>query len=202
MFVSSTVTVNLKGLERFRTQIEDQLNGAQGPIHDALQLWGVRYRSFAQQRFDIYSKGGGDWQPLAASTIKRRRKGTVSNVKALRELFTVKVEKDPSAISGGNQPSILRDTGLLFAALAPIFMGAPGAIEEFIKWGIRVGYGGPQKHSLGNTKTPATIADIAKFHNDGHPPHLPQRIIIADPPLALTDEMARDMDKALAKLAS
>jgi hypothetical protein len=96
----------------------------------------------------------------------------------------------------------LRDTGLLFAALSPIFAGAPGALQEFIKFGIRVGYGGPQKHSLGQTTSMATIADIASFHQNGFGTKLPQREIIVNPPPDVIQDMADDMTKALNKVAS
>lgn len=202
MFVSTTISVDLKGLEKFKASIESQLNGqSSGPIHDALKLWAVRYRSWVQQRFDIFSKGGGDWQKLAASTIKKRRKGAVANVLKLRQVLEAKVKRDPQAVTGGGQVSILRDTGLLFNALAPIFAGAPGAIEELIKFGIRCGYGGPQRHALIKSRSPATIADIANFHQVGNLPKLPKREIIVPPPATLITTMADDMQKALEKVA-
>jgi hypothetical protein len=131
MFISSSVNVNLKGLEQFGKAVVSQLNGAPGPVHDALKLWAVRYRSFAQIRFDLYSRGGGDWQKLALSTLKKRRKGTKSNVLKLREILAGKQSKQKQTGTSPTirtaAPTILRDTGLLFAALAPVFAGAPGA---------------------------------------------------------------------------
>lgn len=88
-----------------------------GDIDDVIALvatkWGARYRSFVQERFDIFSKGGGDWPPLKASTVARRRKGR-------------KKSKKPRA-------TILRDTNTLFTALQPQFRGAPGAIEQITR---------------------------------------------------------------------
>lgn len=203
MEVTSSVNINLKGLERFKQQVEAQLNGAEGPIRKALKLWAVRYRSWCQQRFDLYSKGGGDWQKLALSTIKRRRQGTKSNITKLKQLLAAKPQKDSQSVSGGGQYSILRDTGLLFGALSPVFNNAPGSLEETIPFGVRVGYGGPERHNVAcETKSMATIADIAKFHQNGAIPKLPQRIIIADAPDYLKATMAEDMTKALAELAS
>lgn len=206
MFISATVTVNLAKLYKFRADIAKQLEGGYGPINDALKLWAVRYRSFAQQRFDLYSKGGGDWQELNEKTIERRRKGTATNRAKLKEIWNAKVSlhapKDSQANSAGGQPSILRDAGLLFNALAPAFVGAPGAIQQRIKFGIRVGYGGPQRHAVDATsKGMATIADIASFHQKGNLPHLPQRQIIVDPPLPVIEKMALDMQRAIEKMA-
>jgi len=201
MYISSTVSVQLKGLKQFRKAVNEQLRGAAGPVHDALKLWGVRFRSFIQERFDLFSKGGGDWDDLAPSTIKQRRKGRKSSVFKLREIYRADPrKKDDQAYSGGGKPRILRNLGLLFGALAPIFAGAPGALQQFIDFGIRVGYGGPQRHGLGYTKSIATIADIASFHQEGNPPKLPQRKIIVKPPQRVINMMANDMRKGLAKI--
>lgn len=172
----SVVSVDLKGLKQYNDRIHDQLQtGVDGPVSKCLRLWAVRYRSFAQLRFDQYSRGGGDWAPLAASTMKRRRQG-----------------------KGPKKFGILRDTGTLFAALAPTFIGSPGAIEALIPFGILCGYGGNQRYVDGHGKiSHATIADIASFHNDGFIPRLPKRQIIVEPPMYLLDTMAKDMDKAL-----
>jgi hypothetical protein len=194
MHIESKVHVDLLSLNKFKDEIPRQLNGGTGPVADALKLWAVRYRSFAQARFDIYSRGGGDWRALSAATIKKRRKGTKSNVLKLKELRSKKA--DSTVI----QPTILRDTGLLFNALAPVFAEAPGAIEENIKFGVRVGYGGPQRHFLSGSKEIATIADIASFHQVGSS-KLPQRKIIVDPPPYILSQMADDMVKALDVLA-
>lgn len=168
------VTLKLDNLRRFRSAIED---GAGHPaIRAALKQWGARYRGFAQRRFDKFSKGGGDWPPLAASTLAGRRKG--SNKKA-------KIKA-----------AILRDTGTLFAALNPSF-GAPGAIEQTTKFGIVVGYGGPGRYPQGG----ATIADIANFHQTGAG-HLPVRRIIVPPPSDVIAGMISDMERALQKMAN
>jgi len=204
VYVSVTVSVNLSKLHRFKGIVVEQLTGGYGPINDALKLWGVRYRSWAQQRFNAFSKGGGDWKPLADSTIAKRRRGTKSNQQKLKEIWSARValhKKDSKTADVlGGQVSILRDTGLLFNALSPMFVGAPGALERRIKFGIRVGYGGPQKHTLG-VKGAATIADIASFHQKGHLPHLPKREIIVNPPMQVVDMMALDIERAIERIA-
>lgn len=169
-----------------------------------LKRWGVRYRSYAQLRFDLFSKRGGDWQELAASTIKQRRSGKkLSASQKLKAVYeSTKPKADSQATSGGGLPSILRDKGLLFAVLAPIFAGAPGAIEDSVENGIRVGYGGGERHPDKNGRLgQASIAQIAEYHNSGYLPRLPQRIIIADPSPEVIGEMIGDADKAMADVA-
>lgn len=119
--------------------------------------WAFIYRVFARRRFNVFSKGGGDWPPLARSTIAQRRVGK----------RTKKV---------GRRTSILRDTGTLYAALEPRMSRPPGALEKIFREGVEVGFGGPARHPKGR----ATIADIARFHDAGEG-NLPEREIIADP---------------------
>lgn len=175
MFTTS-VEINLKGLEQFEAAIDAQLNGSAGPMANCLGLWAVRYRSFAQLRFDTYSRGGGDWQVLAVSTMKKRRQGKGRILKF----------------------AILRDTNTLFTALNPTFINSPGAIEDRIPYGVLVGYGGLQRYSDSSGKVSrATIADIANFHQSGFLPRLPKREIIVDPPAELIQVMANDAEKAM-----
>lgn len=106
---------------------------------------------------------------------------------------------------GGNwQPlkyrrgSILRDTGTLFTALEPTFTGKPGALEQAIPFGIRVGYGGYAKHK--GTSNDLTIAAIAEFHQLGMGFN-PVREMIVEPDAQVVASMAKDMERALKKLA-
>lgn len=167
--VNAHVDIDLSGLIKFDRAIKRQLQGSgHGHIRDAIKKWGLRYRSWAQERFDTSSKGGGKWPPLKPSTIRRRRTG--------------KRQGKYGATS------ILRDTGVLFKVLTPTFQGTPGSIEEDIPFGIRVGYGGPSKHPNGSV----TVADIASFHQKGAG-FLPERKIIVDPIDKVVDQMGRDM---------
>lgn len=177
IMLESTINVNLNGLEKFQDDIDSQLNSGNGPVNDALKLWAIRYRSYIQLRFDTFSRGGGNWRDLSPATKKARR----GNKKAKSRTF-----------------AILRDTGTLFAALNPVFSGAPGALQEQIPFGIRVGYGGPQTYQKG---TRATIADVASFHQNGVEPRLPKREIIVTPDEHLLDLMSKDMTRALNALA-
>lgn len=170
---AGTVTVDLEDLKRFKRDIDTQLNGAPGPVYDAVTRWAFRYRAFAQDRFDQYSKGAGDWPAHAESTLRARRKG-----------------------KGQGTPALLRDLGLLFAVLNPVFTGQPGALEERIEFGIRVGFGGNARHGDGGE---ATIADIASFHQTGAGV-VPVREIIVSPVDSVRDDMASDMEDAIGRL--
>lgn len=172
--IKASVKVKLKGLQRYREVVEQDLRGGgAGPIRACMKQWAARYRSWAQERFTKFSRGGGDWPPLSPRTIAGRRKGK----------------------GGGLVAAILRNLGLLFQVLSPTFAHKPGQLEEQISMGVRVGYGGPGSYPKGR----ATIADIASFHQMGGA-HLPQRKIIVDPPQVLVGQMADDMTRALQKL--
>lgn len=165
-----TVVVDMSRLRRVAAAVRDQ----DGPLRKVYKQWAARMRGFLQERFDTFSKGGGDWAPLAVSTIKGRRKGKKKSKKG---------------------PTILRDTGILFAALQPEFVGTPGAVEEDVPFGVMVGYGGPAPHGDG----PVSIAEIAGFHQLGGP-NLPRREIIVDPSPSVLTSMAGDMERALRTL--
>jgi hypothetical protein len=165
--ISGDVEIRLDGLKQFgRTVHSDVRNRSSGPIRDAIVQWGVRYRSFVMRRFVRYSRGGGDWAPLKAG----RARGALSAA------------------------AILRDTGLLLGALNPEFVSSPGALQEGIPFGVRVGYGGPGRYPSG-----ASIADIARFHQLGEG-YNPKREIIVKPDAATISRMADDMQRAMIKL--
>jgi len=175
--LAKKVRVKLDGLQKYQRILRDDLAGTgNGPIRAAFKQWAARYRAFLQERFASYSRGGGDWPDLAESTKRQRRKG--------------------KGKSGVVVFAILRNFGYLFAALTPNFTGRPGALQQNIPYGIRVGFGGPGKHPKGN----ATIADIASFHQQGGK-FLPVRQIIVDPPEQVIFAMRGDMQNALIKLA-
>lgn len=174
---SPSVRVDLKNLKRLHDALKKESSGQPGPLDRAFKQWSVRYKAFIRERFDAFSKGGGDWPPLAPSTIARRRKGKGSK----------KFKKGTIAI--------LRDTGLLFSALDPAFIDKPGMVTTRRSFGITIGYGGPHMHGDG----PATIADIASFHQSGGP-YLPQRRIIVPPSAYVRAAMREDLLRALRKI--
>lgn len=183
------VKLNLEPLERIPRALRRQSLGGEGPVRDTFRQWAARWRSFTRQRFDRLSKsGGGEWKGLEESTKKGRRKGRRRSTGA--RLF-----------------AILRDTNLLFNAVITTLGGSsktwkkPGGLQQDIKAGIRVGYGGPALHTKrnGTTKGKATIADIAAFHQTGAG-HLPERKIVVAPDDATIRRMNGDLERGVKKL--
>jgi len=171
-----SVRLALRGLDRFAGRIDSALRsgGPAHPIRRALKQWGFIYRSYVRERYVTYSRGGGDWQDLAPSTKRRRRKGRKG---------------------GGGTYSILYDTGTLIAGLDPSFSPDKGAIETDIPFGIRLGYGGAARHKRGK----GTIAMIAAAHDEGVPPHLPKRQIIVEPDDRAMRKIVEVTERALAQ---
>jgi hypothetical protein len=118
--------------------------------------------------------------------ITATRKKLVGKIKELKQKLAATYGK----------VDMLRDTNALYGALNPT-LNPQGGIETIGKTQIEVdvGYGGPAKHSKGK----ATIADIARFHNEGLGNN-PQRKIIVSPNKATTQQMRADADRAIAKL--
>ena len=183
------VEVNLVPLAEYERAIRQAAGtSAAGHMRTALRQWGLRYRSEMQERFDRFSKGGGDWPPLAASTIRRRRKGKGRTVKIGSTIRTV----------ARGTVSILRDTGTLFMALQPQFSGRPGQLQEDIPYGERVGFGGPAQHPKGAL----TVGALAAIHHaGGKRGRPPQRTLLVDPSLRTVALMAQDVERALQRIA-
>ncbi len=172
--VSGTVTIDLGPLRKYRSALESDFRlRANGPVRKAFKQWGARYRSFLRERFDKYSKGGGDWAPLSPKTIARRRKGRGSRRFAVGSI------------------AILRDKGIMFAALDPVFKNKPGQLQEDIQFGIRVGFGGAAPH--GDDKI--TVAQLAEIHHSGLG-NVPARVIVVAPDTTTQQGMASDMERA------
>ena len=185
------VTVDLSGLRGFARELRSGLRGESGPVRDAVYQWAVRYRAAMQRRFNEFSRGGGDWPPLAESTIIGRRHGKGGRFKRGKGALA------RARATGGGQVSILRDTGTLFGALTPAFVGVPGQHQQHIPNGIAVGFGGPAKHPRGV----ATIAGIAEYHQEGSG-KLPKREILVPPSDQLMLAMTGDMERAIRKLSA
>ena len=124
------------------------------------------------------AKGGGNWKPLSARTIKGRRKGS---------------GKGKLKGTGNRNVAILRDTGTLFNALDPVG-NRPGSLEKETKFGILVGFGGTKSHKKAKGRT---IASIAEIHQEGKG-KIPKREIIVDPSLSVLTAMKKDAERAVA----
>ena len=170
---SDGVTLNMEPLMRFLRILE--IRG--GAFRKVFRQWAARYRGFARARFERLSGGGGgEWPRLAASTLAARRRktkgGKLRTATGKRRRFKAGAHSMISAA-----PRILRDTGTLLAALQPQFSRRPGQLQKDLRDGIRVGYGGPQRHPSGGG---TSVADIASFHQEGGG-RLPRRRIIVEP---------------------
>jgi len=177
------VVVDLKGLQAYEQAVRRGMQKGPGHMAVAFKRWGVRYRSFSQNRFNTLSKsgGGGIWPPLAEVTKRRRR-------------------KQRKGYRGKRRWGLLRDTSLLFYALQAKFTGAGGQWEQAIPGGIEVGYGGDAVHKdAGGKGGKATIADIAMFHQTGAG-NLPVREIIVDPDPPTITGMIKDLTLALKRI--
>lgn len=173
--VVGTITTNLDALNKYRDSLGD-IN------RKVFYKWAVRYRSFVQRRYDVYSRGGGDWPPLSAATIKRRKP-------AARRKNAVKGSAQP------RQVSILRDTNTMFTALTPALVAPAGSVNQLLTdgTGIEVGFAGNATHPGG-----ATIAQIALWHHVGAPPN-PVRQIIVLPDRPTIQGMENDLSAAHSK---
>lgn len=139
-----------------------------------MKRWSVITRSFLRRRFVEQSKGGSDWPPLAESTIRKRRR-----------------PKGKGSATGSNV-AVLRDTGILLAALSPQL--SPGGVEDrdSSSFTLRVGYGGDAPHP----RADMAISSLAKIHHEGGK-HLPQRQVVVSPDQATIRKLAEDANKVI-----
>lgn len=85
MKLETHVTLNLDPVMRLKARINQEIKGQGTEFQGCLKRWALRYRTYVRRRFDRFSKGGGNWAPLALSTIiarhrKRNLKGRVKVV--------------------------------------------------------------------------------------------------------------------------
>jgi hypothetical protein len=168
--IDFSVDVRVRGLSRFSKTVKDR-----GPHVDRImKRWSVITRSFLRRRFVEQSKGGSDWPPLAESTIRRRRR-----------------PKGKGSAAGSNV-AVLRDTGILLAALSPQL--SPGGIEDRDSgtFTLRVGYGGDAPHP----RADMAISSLAKIHHDGGK-HLPRRPVVVPPDQATVRKLTEDANKVI-----
>lgn len=193
--VVGRVFINVDGLKNMGREVNQGLKSTSpGPMLDVRRQWAFRYRSFSRERYDRFSKGGGNWPALKPATIAARRHGGKGRFKRGRAALEAARE------SGGGQISILRDTNQLFTVLSPIFASLPGQVQEEIPFGILVGFGGPSRHKTKAGKQgKLTIGDIALAHQEGQG-NLPVRKILVEPSDTVQRAMAGDMERALQKV--
>jgi hypothetical protein len=145
------VRFELDGLNNLRRHSRAQ----SGPYRRMWKQIGAIMLGFWRRRYNLFSKGGGDWKDLAPSTKRGRQKAK-------------------RGAKGPRRFAILVDTGLLQNALA---IGSPGSLLERHGRGIRVGFSN-RKHP----DTDFTFADLADTHQHGNPAgNLPARPILVEP---------------------
>lgn len=160
------VKVKIDGLARLRKAAFH--NPALG--REVAGAWSIIYRAFTRMRFFKLSRGGGDWPPLKASTLRQRRKG-----------------------KGEGTAAILRDTGALFASLQPD-LGTGGLIQsEPRPLGFTAFLGGGQTYQSG-----PTLAEVATWHHTGAG-NLPVREILVQPAPPTIAQMGRKAKEIMVK---
>ncbi len=186
------VLLDLRGLERYRKEVRRGLRSlSPSPMRDVLKKWAFRYRGAMRQRYDRFSKGGGDWKPLKESTKKARRHGKGGRSRRGSKAYA------KAKASGGGKISILRDTNEMFSVLSPVFRRLPGQSEQNVPFGIVVGFEGPgQKTQRDKKKGKATIREVAEFHHLGKGRN-PKRTLLVDPDDPLKRKMANDMVRGM-----
>jgi hypothetical protein len=164
------INVDMMPLEKYFKHIVqrgDKFNTA------LLTLWAVRYRREMLKRWKKLSRGGGEWPRLKPSTLRRRRNKNKKTAK------------------------ILIDTGILRDALTPgmaLDNKKPGAYSEpvytgiKISTGIRVGFGGPERHD----EAGFSVAKLALWHHTGAG-RLPVRQLLVDPSKQTVTGMSKDV---------
>lgn len=131
--------------------------------------WSGRYEGFTRRRFKKNSRGGGEWPPLAASTIARRRKGK-------------------SKGKGKGKKAILNNTGILEGSLV---IGSSKNMTKRIKDGIRYGIAAA-KHPGGGL----TVQRLAEIHQNGEG-RVPKRTILVQPSKEVERGMIADLRRAV-----
>ena len=213
MAESVRVTVDVGGADKLLSALSavESGTGLPQPIRDMYTQWGRRIEAFTKRRFEINSRGGGDWPPLAVSTVKQRRAASPSSPFAARRRAAVAsttardTRRGGRVVSSGRSVAILRDTGVLFKALS---VGAPGNTLTPIRGGLEYGISGSGSHSGGalsaiagsaRGRSSITIADLAAIHNAGTS-RIPQRRIVVEPDHGTLNGMSEDAARAVARL--
>lgn len=160
------VKVKIDGLDRLkRAALQNPALG-----REIAGAWSMIYRAFTRQRFYNLSRGGGEWPPLKASTLRQRRKG-----------------------KGQGTAAILRDTGALFASLQPD-LGTGGLIQsEPRPLGFTAFLGGGQTYKSG-----PTLSEVATWHHTGKG-NLPARTILVQPEMGTIGTMSRKAKEIMVK---
>ena len=196
MNVSITAEVNITPLLKLEGSFASIARVPAHPaVEDMFTQWATRYSAFVRRRFNDFGRGGGDWAPLALSTVRARKKGkrnTSSKAGGARSQrsFVARDTKRGLLVASPGAYQILRNTGSLFGALT---IGARGNLTQRGPGTITFGIEG------GSTGTGPTLGQIAKWHDQGAG-RLPQRRILVPPNQQTVRGMANDAKTAATKI--
>lgn len=185
------VKLDLATLDRLRRAAADPLSSPS--VSDALTQIGGRMETFTKRRFDKNSRGGGDWKPLAASTIAGRRPPNPRN-RSRDSALSVGRTRSGKLKPTNRRVAILVDTRQMRKGLE---LGFPGNVRAKFaasgRFGVRYGIQG------GNHKGGMTIGRLASIHHNGNA-RLPARKIVVRPDAATVSRMTNDLRNAIRKI--
>lgn len=151
-----------------------------------LRQLGAIYLGFIRRRYAKYSRGGGNWAPLADSTIRSRRKG------GRRGQARSKV----NARKTGGPAAILRDTGLLFNALKVSGIKPSRGGQLRMKGrSVRAGF----DENIRHPDTEFSYAELADIHQNGTNA-IPARPIFVEPDEKTKRIMRRTIKAAIKRI--
>jgi hypothetical protein len=213
----ASVTVKVPGIDTMQRVAGFKFRPGSHPAVDQMhRQWGKRYETFARRRFDRLSRGGGEWPPLAASTLARRRTGGDDRkryggaktrgdaVRAIDSRIAKTKAGSPQRktllksrkrLLSGSGTGILRDKGVLYASLVIGSFGnafGPNAAGTGIRFGFK---------AVPHGTSGKTINQIAGYHQRGAG-HLPVRRIIVPPDSETVKLMAADAGRMMRTILS
>ena len=204
MNTSISVRVDLGSLPA-ATKLLGGMNTVPPPprIAQMFNQWGKRYEAFIRRRFNTFSRGGGDWPPLAKSTVDRRR-GPKQAVR-LRSIASGKrkakvneatflardTARGGKLVQASRSYAILKDTGILFNSLT---IGAFGNRLTPIAGGIQYGFTNAS-HGSKRGKS-ISVGRLATIHHRGLGRN-PVRTILVRPDDATLGRMRNDASRAI-----
>lgn len=196
-----TVTVNLGSLPGFqRALVAMNSSHPPQPVVQMYNKWASLYSTFVVRRFRIQSRGGGDWAPLALSTINARKKPTETPAIRTIKRTQNRINRGDGGSLGpqylardtargsinlvrvARKTSILINTGKLVDSIQ---VGNAANRVEIIPGGINYGFRPsiarpPDGKAKGG---PMTFGRLATIHHFGTR-HIPPRPILVRPDAA------------------
>jgi len=141
------------------------------PVSDWFKATLAMYSAETRRRFVQNSRGGGEWPPLAASTVAGRARAgktkglTPAGKKAPGLSVALKRTKGGAKkpVKVGRVYAILTDTGMLRNSLD---IGAPGNSVQNVKGGVTYGFSSAPHARRGGGRA-VTIGDLMFWHHTG-----------------------------------